>query len=193
VSTQEAETQVWLVRHGETEWSKSGRHTSRTELDLTPIGEEAARHLGPFLRSTPFDLVAISPRLRARRTAELVGLDEYSVDPELAEWDYGEYEGRTRLDIQAERPDWSIWTHGAPGGEAPSEVAARADRVVQRYRSVGGRILLIAHGHYLRVVGARWIDQPLTLCAHLPLDTATVCVLGYDRGTPTLDRWNAAP
>ena len=161
--------------------------------DLTPIGEEAARHLGPFLRSTTFDLVA-SAHDSARATPQSwpVLTSTRSIH-ELVEWDYGDYEGRTRIDIQAERPDWSIWTHGAPGGESAGGGRGTGrpggGPVPQRRRTdPADRARALPP-----VVAARWIDQPITVAAHLPLDTATVCVLGYDRGTPTLDRWNAAP
>lgn len=186
------EPEVWLVRHGETEWSRSGRHTGRTDLDMTPEGERAARELGPVLAGTTFDRVWCSPRLRARRTADLAGLDQVEVHDELVEWDYGDYEGLTRVAIQETRPDWQIWTHGAPGGESPEEVSRRVDGVVAACRAAGGRTLLVAHGHVLRGLAARWIEQPITVGAHLPLDTARVSVLGFDRGAPTLDRWNSS-
>ncbi|MGH3470759.1 MAG: histidine phosphatase family protein [Nocardioidaceae bacterium] len=188
---EEPEQEVWLIRHGETEWSRSGQHTGVTDIPLTPLGEQAARSLRGLLTSTPFDMVLSSPRRRARRTAELAGFASFQIDDDLVEWDYGDYEGRTRAEIQQTRPDWSIWTDGAPSGETPEEVSKRVDRVVGRCRDVDGRVLLFAHGHILRCLAARWIDQEITIGAHLPLDTAKVSVLGYDRGTPTLDRWNA--
>ncbi|MGH3506018.1 MAG: histidine phosphatase family protein [Nocardioidaceae bacterium] len=191
MSDAEANTEVWLVRHGETEWSRSGRHTGRTDLEMTPEGEQAARQLGPVLAGTSFNRVWCSPRLRARRTAELARLDRVEVHDELVEWDYGDYEGLTRVEIQEARPDWQIWTHGAPGGESPQEMATRADGVVAACRDAGGRTLLVAHGHFLRSLAARWIAQPIAVGAHLPLDTARVSVLGFDRGAPTLDRWNS--
>ncbi|MBA3233069.1 MAG: histidine phosphatase family protein [Propionibacteriales bacterium] len=183
--------EVWLVRHGETEWSKSGRHTGATDLPLTPVGESAARSLRPLLTQTSFARVLCSPRQRARQTAELAGIAEPEIHHDLVEWDYGDYEGRTRVDIQDERPGWSIWTDGAPQGESPEDISSRVDRVIATCRRVDGRVLLLAHGHVLRTLAARWIEQPATVGAHLPLDTAKVCVLSYDRGTPTLDRWNA--
>jgi broad specificity phosphatase PhoE len=190
----EGEDEVWLVRHGETEWSRSGRHTGTTDLPLTRAGEVAATALRPLLAGTPFDLVLCSPRQRARHTAELAGLADlptFRIDDDLVEWDYGAYEGRTRVDIHEERPDWSIWSDGAPHGESPDQISNRVDRVIARCRETCGRVLLVAHGHVLRTLAARWIAQPVTVGAHLPLDTAKVCVLSYDRGTPTLDRWNA--
>ena len=187
----EGEDEVWLVRHGETEWSRSGRHTGITDLPLTPAGEKAAESLRPLLTANHFDLVLCSPRKRARHTAELAGVVGPQIDDDLVEWDYGDYEGRTRIDIQDERPGWSIWSDGAPGGESPDQIRERVDGVIGRCRDVGGRVLLIAHGHVLRTLAARWIDQPVTVGAHLPLDTAKLSVLSWDRGAPTIDRWNA--
>ncbi len=191
MSSDETEPDVWLIRHGETQWSRSGQHTGATDLPMTAAGDEAARSLAGLLAGTSFDLVLCSPRQRARRTAELAGITDASIEPDLVEWDYGDYEGRTRADIQQERPDWSIWTDGAPNGETPDQISARMDRVIGRCHGAGGRVLLFSHGHALRCLAARWIDQPVTVGAHLPLDTAKVCVLGHDRGTPTIDRWNA--
>lgn len=188
---EEQEAQVWLVRHGETEWSKSGRHTGTTDLPLTPEGEAAATALKDTLAGTTFGLVLCSPRLRARHTAELAEISNVTIDDDLVEWNYGDYEGRTRKDIQAERPGWSVWTDGAPNGESPDETKVRVDRIIARCRDAGGQVLLFAHGHILRTLAARWIDQPVAVGAHLPLDTAKVSVLSSDRGTPTIDRWNA--
>lgn len=186
------EAEVWLVRHGETEWSRSGQHTGITDLPLTSAGEEAARLLEDRLADAAFDLVLSSPRQRARRTAELAGVIGFQIDDDLAEWDYGEYEGLTRAQVLEARPEWNVWTDGAPGGESPGQVSARVGRVIDRCRAAQGRVLLISHGHLLRALAARWVDQPIALAAHLPLDTAKVSVLGYDRGTPTLARWNSA-
>ncbi len=189
-----SDVEVWLVRHGETEWSRSGRHTGVTDLPLTPHGEDAARALAGVLGGTSFELVISSPLVRALRTVELAGVAKTAkveVTDDLVEWNYGDYEGRTTADIRDERPSWSLWTDGAPRGETPVQVSDRVDRVIDRCRAKGGRCLLVAHGHVLRTLAARWIDQPVAVGAHLPLDTAKVCVLGFDRGTPTLDRWNA--
>ena len=186
-------SEVWLVRHGETAWSRDHRHTSTTDLPLTEVGVEVAHGLSGRLAGVRFALVLTSPRQRARRTAELAGFgDRAVVDEDLVEWDYGDYEGLTRVAIQETRPDWQIWTHGAPGGESPEEVSRRVDGVVAACRAAGGRTLLVAHGHVLRGLAARWIEQPITVGAHLPLDTARVSVLGFDRGAPTLDRWNSS-
>ncbi len=186
-----ADPEVWLIRHGETEWSRSGQHTGVTDIPLTAAGEAAARALRGLLAGTRFDLVLSSPRQRALRTAELAGFEDVQIEPDLVEWNYGDYEGRTRADIHEERPGWDIWTDGAPNGETPAQIQARVDAVIRRCRAAGGRVLLFAHGHVLRTLAARWIAQPVTVGAHLPLDTAKVCVLAYDRGLPTLDRWNA--
>lgn len=186
-----AETAVWIVRHGETEWSRSGQHTGRTDIALTAAGEQAAVALRPGLEDVDFDLVLSSPRQRARRTAELAGITDVATDDDLVEWDYGDYEGRTRIDIQESRPGWSVWADGCPGGESPNQVATRVDGVVARLRANGGRILVFSHGHILRCLAVRWLDQPLSLGAHLELATGRVSVLGSDRGTPTLELWNA--
>lgn len=191
MSSDGSDPEVWLIRHGETEWSRSGRHTGTTDLPLTADGEAEAESLRDMLAGMTFDQVLSSPRQRARRTAELAGLGDVELSDDLVEWDYGDYEGRTRVDITDERPDWSIWTDGAPGGETPDEISARVDRVIAGCRTTGGRCLLLAHGHVLRALAARWIEQPVEVGAHFPLDTGKVCVLSYDRGTPTLDRWNA--
>lgn len=191
MSAVEQEPEVWLIRHGETKWSRSGQHTGTTDLALTPIGEAAARTLRPLLSGRSFDLVLCSPMQRAQMTAELAGVRDYEIDESLVEWNYGEYEGRTRIEIQRDRPDWSIWTHGAPGGETPAQVTERVDRLIGRLRDAGGRTLLFAHGHIMRSLAARWVGQPVSLGANLPLDTAKVSVLSWDRGAPTIDRWNS--
>lgn len=185
------ESEVWLIRHGETEWSRDGRHTGRTDLPLTERGEADAKALSDILRGQAFELVLSSPRQRAMRTATLSGFSDPIVTDDLVEWDYGEYEGITRTEIHQHDPDWSIWEHGAPAGETPDQVRDRVDRVIARCRATTGRCLLFAHGHVLRTLAARWIAQPVSLGEHLPLDTAKISVLSFDRGSPTLDRWNA--
>ena len=181
--------EVWLVRHGETEWSRDGRHTSVTDLPLTPDGEGAARAVADRLEGD-FDLVLTSPRLRARRTAELAGHPEAEADPDLAEWDYGDYEGVTTDEIRERVPGWTVWTHACPGGESPEQVAARLDRVVDRCRGAG-RALLFGHGHALRALAARWLGLPVSEGRLLRLDTSTVSVLGWERDEPVVRRWNA--
>lgn len=182
---------VWLVRHGETEWSRAFRHTSTTDVALTPEGEAAALGLRDRLAGVPFALVLTSPRSRARRTAELAGFAQAQVDEDLAEWGYGDYEGLTTRQIREQVPDWTIWTHSAPGGEAPEHVATRLDRVVSRARAVAGPVLLFGHAHSLRALAARWIGQPPQAGAWLRLDTASVSRLGHERETPVVVRWNA--
>jgi len=185
-----AAPELWLVRHGETEWSRDGRHTSTTDLPLTPAGEAAATALAPRLADVEFDLVLTSPRRRARRTAELAGFTDAVVDEGLAEWAYGDYEGVTTQEIRETVPGWTVWTHPSPGGESADEVSARLDRVVERVRE-HGRVLVFAHGHSLRVLTARWLCQPAEEGRFFQLDTATVSVLGFERETPVLLKWNS--
>jgi probable phosphoglycerate mutase len=182
---------LWVVRHGQTEWSVAGRHTSTTDLPLLPEGEEAARELGPRLAGHPFDLVLTSPRLRARRTAELAGFPGAEADDDLAEWAYGDYEGVTSAEIQEGAPGWTIWTGTVPGGESSEQVGARLDRVVARVRSVDGDTLVFGHGHALRALAARWLGLPVSEGRLLRLDTATVSVLGHEREDPVVLRWNS--
>ncbi|WP_229055040.1 histidine phosphatase family protein [Aeromicrobium sp. Leaf350] len=179
-----------VVRHGETEWSRTGRHTSTTDLPLTEVGEEQAVALAPVLAGLGIDAVLSSPRLRARRTAELIGFPDPVVTPDLAEWSYGDYEGVTTPEIRETVPDWTIWSHGAPGGESAEEVAARLDRVVEQVRATGGTTLAVAHGHSLRALVARWLGLPVAEGRHFVLDTATWSELGDDRGTPAVLTWN---
>lgn len=184
--------QCTVVRHGETVWSKSGQHTSHTELDLTGTGEEEARELKPVLAAVGFDLVLCSPRQRARRTAELAGLVPYEVTDDLAEWDYGDLEGETTPDIQRSYPGWSVWDGPWPNGETADEVTARADRLIARVLGAQGlgRVALVGHGHFSRVLGARWVEAPVSVGRWLDLDTATWSELGWSRGDRILRRWN---
>jgi probable phosphoglycerate mutase len=182
--------EVWLVRHGETEWSRDGRHTSTTDLPLTPRGEEQAGMLRERLGREAFDRVVSSPLERARRTVELAGLAVDDIDDDLHEWRYGDYEGVSTPRIRETVPGWTVWSHPSPGGETGAEVEARCDRVIARCRERGGRTLLVAHGHLLRVLAARWVDESFAFGRHLLLDTGTVSVLGDDRGSPVLVRWN---
>ena len=186
---------MWLVRHGETEWSRDGRHTSSTDLPLTSVGEEVARSLRPRLDDVTFDLVLTSPMQRARVTAELVGRGDAEVDADLVEWGYGEYEGRTSVEIREEVPGWTIWSQPAPGGETPDQVAERLDRVVDRLRAADGRAgdraLVFGHGHALRALTARWLGLPVTDGRLFRLDTATLSRLGYERENPVILAWNS--
>lgn len=183
---------VWLVRHGATEWSESGKHTGRTDVPLTEAGEAAARALGSILAQQSFALVLSSPMSRARRTAELAGLHPEITD-DLHEWDYGDYEGRTTPEIRAEVPGWTIFADGAPNGELAGEVAGRVDRVIERARNAasGGQdVACVAHGHLLRVFGARWVELAPEDGRHLKLGTAALCILGYEHENPVIERWN---
>jgi broad specificity phosphatase PhoE len=182
---------VWLVRHGQTEWSAAGRHTSRTELTLTPAGEEDARALAPRLAAASFTLVLTSPRARARRTAELAGFGSAEVDDDLTEWDYGEYEGVTTDEIRESVPGWTVWTHPCPGGETAEQVSTRLDRVVNRCRDTAGDVLLFGHAHSLRALAARWLGLPVSDGRLLRLDTGTVSVLGHEREQTVVLRWNS--
>ena len=186
--------EIVLIRHGQTEWSAVGKHTSYTDLDLTEEGERQARTAGDRLAGRTFAAVLSSPRKRALRTAELAGLRVTETTEDLAEWNYGEYEGITSATIRETHPQWSLWTDGAPGGESPAEVAARLDRVLARARTLleEGDVALIAHGHSLRVAGARWIGLPATGGGLLKLGTATMSTLGFEHGNPVIDTWNAS-
>lgn len=186
-----SDTQVWLARHGETEWSRNHQHTSTTDVELTGPGIAAARELGAELSGESFDLVLTSPLRRAADTARLAGFPDAEVDRNLVEWRYGEYEGITTEEIRETVPGWTVWTHESPGGESAHQVGERLDRVVERLRGVDGRALVFGHGHALRVLAARWLGLTVADGRHLRLDTATVSVLGYERGTPALLRWNA--
>lgn len=184
--------EILLIRHGETEWSAAGRHTSDTDLDLTPDGERQAGELGARLAGRAFVAVLSSPRKRALRTAELAALPVSHVDDDLAEWGYGEYEGLTTAQIHGTRPGWTLWTDGCPGGESPEQVGTRLDRVLGRVRPLldRGDVALVAHGHCLRVAGARWIGLPPGAGGLLRLDTATLSVLGFEHGRPVIRQWN---
>lgn len=183
--------ELWLVRHGQTEWSRDGRHTSVTDLPLLPEGEEVARGLPARLAGTDFVQVLTSPRQRARRTAELAGYADAEVDEDLVEWAYGDYEGITTAEIRERDPDWTIWSGPVPGGESAAQVGERLDRVVARARAVDGATLVFAHGHSLRALAARWLGLPVSEGRLLRLDTATVSVLGEERGQPVVLRWNS--
>jgi probable phosphoglycerate mutase len=186
--------EIVLIRHGETEWSRAGRHTSYTDLELTTEGERQARAAGARLSGRTFAAVLASPRKRALRTAELAGLTVTEVSDDLAEWNYGEYEGITSDQIDEIRPGWSLWTDGAPGGESPGEIAARLDRVLAHAREILGEdrgdVALVAHGHSLRVAGARWIGLPAGGGGLLKLGTATLSTLGFEHETQVIDTWN---
>ena len=188
------EQKVYLLRHGETEWSRSGKHTSVTDIPLTENGRVAARRLQPILAKQVFALVATSPLQRARETCELAGLGEQAmIEPDLVEWNYGKYEGLTTKQIKLARTGWSLFRDGCPGGETPERVGARADRVIAKVRKVEGNVALFAHGHIFRVLAARWINLPAKNGEHFLLDTATLSVLGYYYDAAALQIWNAPP
>jgi probable phosphoglycerate mutase len=180
-----------LVRHGATEWSASGQHTSRTDIALTADGERQARDLQPTLDGLTVAAVLCSPMQRARRTCELAGLsDRAEVDDDLREWDYGDYEGVTTATIRTTVPGWTVWTGTCPGGESIAEVATRADRLIARVRATPGDTIVFAHGHILRVVAARWCDLDPVEGRRFVLDPATLSTLGWERETPAVRRWN---
>ena len=184
--------EVYLVRHGETEWSLSGQHTGITDIPLTKNGRRVAKLLAPVLARKSFSLVLTSPLERARKTCELAGLGERAeIDRDLTEWDYGAYEGLTPRQIHAQAPRWLLFNDGCPGGERPEEVGARVDRVIVRVRAVKGNVALFAHGHIFRVFAARWLGLPATAGCHFLLNTATLNILSYYRGIPAVKCWNA--
>jgi broad specificity phosphatase PhoE len=188
---QEANVNVFAVRHGETAWSLSGQHTGTTDLPLTDNGRRLAERMRPVLVHNVFGLVLCSPMQRARETCTLAGLGAQAViDPDLAEWNYGGYEGLTLKQIHKVVPGWLIFRDGCPGGEMPAQVGARADRVIARSRAVDGDVALFAHGHVLRVLAARWIGLPVGGGQHFLLDTGTLCVLSYYHDTPAVRIWN---
>jgi broad specificity phosphatase PhoE len=184
---------IYLARHGETEWSLTGQHTGVSDIPLTENGERNARNLGERLRGMRFAKVLTSPLQRSRRTCELAGFAaQEEIDADLVEWNYGDYEGQRTADIRKSRPDWLLFRDGCPGGESPDAIAARADRVVARLRAVNGDVLLFSHGHFLRVLGARWLGKPAAEGRFLLLSTAALSILGYEhnRNEPVLRLWN---
>ena len=185
------ENKVWLVRHGATEWSQNGRHTGMTDLPLLPEGEDDARALRERLAGVDFALVLASPLQRARRTAELAGFPDAEVDADLVEWGYGDYEGITTVEIRETVPGWTVWTHPTPGGETVEQVGGRLDRLISRVRAVDGDVLLVGHGHCLRALAARWLGLQTADGRLLTLDTGTISVLGYERETAVVERWNS--
>ena len=189
----EPEQHAWLVRHGETEWARLGRHTGRTDIPLTETGREQALDLGRRLAGATFGLVLSSPLSRAAETADLAGFaDRVVVDPDLREWDYGAFEGRLTAEIREDHPGWSIWTGPWPEGETVEQVGARADRVLARIRAADGNVLVFSHGHFLRVLTARWLDLPPASGGLFALGTATVSILGWERENPVIETWNEA-
>jgi len=187
---------IYLARHGETAWTISHQHTGRTDLPLTPQGEAEATRLGQRLQGLTFAAVLTSPLRRAVRTCELAGFGSAAqIDPDLVEWNYGAYEGRTSAEIHVERPDWELFRDGAPGGESPEQIGARADRVIRRVRAVDGNTLLFSSGHFLRVFAARWLGLPPGAGRYFFLGTASLSALGYehDHSDPVIRLWNEMP
>ena len=187
--------ELYFMRHGETAWSLTGQHTGRTDLPLTERGEAEASNLSALLHGMAFDRVFTSPRLRARRTCELAGYTKAIVEPDLAEWDYGDYDGKTMREILAQRPTWDIYADGCPGGESPEQITARADRLVTRLSALSGRVAAFSHGHFGRVLAVRWIGLPLGTARHFGIDTASYGILDRDPGRDhraRIVRWNIA-
>lgn len=182
---------VFVIRHGETEWSISGQHTGTTDIPLTENGRRVAARLRPILAKNSFAQVFTSPLQRARETCELAGLGaQATIDRDLMEWNYGEYEGLTSEKIHESAPGWQIFADGAPGGETPEQVGARVDRIIARVRAIEGDVALFAHGHVLRVLVARWIGNAPRAGENFLLDTGTLCVLGHYRDAPAIKIWN---
>ena len=188
---------LYLIRHGQTAWSLSGQHTGRTDIPLTTHGEDEARELVPWLQHTQFGRVLTSPRQRARRTCELAGLgQEAEIEPDLAEWDYGDYEGKLSTDIRKERPDWNAFRDGCPHGEMPAQISFRADRLIARLCTMDGNIALFSHGEFGMALAARWIGLPVIEGQHFQLDTASLNILGFNPSHPevrVIALWNATP
>lgn len=187
----DAKKEIWLMRHGETEWSAKGLHTSRTDLPLLPDGIEQARQLGAKLKGREFALVLVSPMQRAKETCRLAGYaDTAQVTDDLKEWDYGLYEGRSTAEIRKERPDWSLWRDGGLQGESIEDVGTRVDRVIERCLSTRGNVALFAHGHVLRILAARWLSLPPHQGQLFALGTGAISVLGFEHDYRVIQHWN---
>jgi probable phosphoglycerate mutase len=185
--------EIWLARHGETEWTITHQHTGRADIPLTARGERNALALGERIRGTTFTKVYVSPLQRARRTADLAGLDSLGeLDPDLMEWDYGRYDGQRTDEIRKQRPDWSLFRDGCPGGESVADVGARANRLLARLQPLSGRTLLFGHSHFFRVLAARWLGLPASSGSLFFLGTASLSILGYEHSTsePAVHLWN---
>lgn len=186
---------LYLIRHGQTEWSLSGQHTGQTDLPLTPAGEIQASRLAPILSAIEFSAVYMSPLRRAQRTCELAGLSKNAqVEPDLVEWNYGNYEGLTSVEIHADNPMWELFADGAPNGESPQEVSDRADRLISRLDSHSGNVALFSHGHFFCALAARWIGLPVLSAQHLELSTSSISTIGYavhHPDTRVVSGWNS--
>lgn len=187
---------IYLMRHGETEWSRSGQHTSSTDLPLTSEGEAQAMQLGELIRKFTFDHVLTGPLLRARRTCELARLGPMArVDASLREWEYGEYEGLTSVEIRRRQPGWDVFQNGCPGGESPDQMCRRVDEVVTNLQRLNGNIAIFSHGHFLRALAVRWLGLPILEGRHFGLKTASLSILGHehnDRNEPAIEMWNVS-
>ncbi len=196
-SSQKKLLQLYFIRHGETEWSLSGQHTGVTDIALTAHGENEARQLAPCLRRIEFASVLCSPRQRAWRTCALAGLEPLAViEPDLAEWDYGDYEGRRSIDIHKETPGWNVFQNGCPGGEMPSQVSERVDRLILRLQALQGNVALFSHGQFGCALAARWIGLTVSEGRHFALGSASLSRLGYEVShptTPVIALWNLVP
>ncbi len=188
---------LYFVRHGETAWSLTGQHTGRTDLPLTLHGEDMARDLAPVLGKVLFSAVLTSPSLRARITCERAGFGAVALkELDLAEWNYGDYEGMRTAEIRRLHPDWDMWRDGCPGGEMPAEASSRADRLIERLGALTGNVLLFSHGQFGRVLAARWIELPAFEGRHFAIDPASICILGFETDPPerrVISLWNARP
>jgi probable phosphoglycerate mutase len=196
-AAQRTRLRLYLIRHGETEWSLSGQHTGRTDIPLTAHGEAEARELRPWLAEIQFARVLTSPRRRARRTCELVGLGPSAeIEPDLSEWDYGDYEGQRSADIRKLRPNWIVFRDGCPDGEIPTQISDRADHLIARLQAREGNVALFSHGQFGAVLAARWIGLPVIDGQHFSLGPASLSILAQDPGHPevrAIELWNAAP
>jgi broad specificity phosphatase PhoE len=196
-SVQNKSLNLYLIRHGQTAWSLSGQHTGSTDVALTAQGEDEARALEPWIAQIQFSRVFTSPLQRARRTCALVGLGNAAeIEPDLAEWDYGDYEGKTSAEIRKDRPEWNVFQDGCPGGELPAQVCDRANRLIAHLCTMSGNVALFSHGHFAPALATRWILQPLVEANHLLLNTASLSILSYNPDHPqvrVIALWNATP
>lgn len=191
MSTKDADLELWLIRHGETEWSASGRHTSRSDVPLTARGQQSAQAIGQYLAGRQFSLVLTSPRQRAQETCRIAGYSMRAVvDENLTEWDYGDYEGRTTAEIRSKQVGWTIWNSSVPGGESIERVAERARSVIERAEAAGGKVALFSHAHFLRILAAIWIGLPARCGSLFALGTGSISVLGFEREVRVIQMWN---
>jgi len=184
---------IWLIRHGETAWSRTGQHTGWTDIPLLPEAESKLTALRPHLAGHSFSLVLSSPLQRAQQTTRLLGFEKFELDDNLKEWNYGDYEGQTKDQIRVKIPHWNLWSDGVPGGETLAQVAARAQNVLRRARAMEGNVAFVAHGHILRIIAACWTELPPVNAEHFALSTGTISILGYENDLPVIAQWNWQP